>query len=248
VKRRQFGGSWYDYSGIVVQNLAPNTTAPVAIKFYDRAGVLKLSRTDTLPANSAHGYNTRYGGDLPLADFELLGTAFNGSVSVCSTDNRPISGVSKTWIEGSVNATEMYLGEARGATTLIAPLVYRQTYSGGWADPQDATAWQADTGVIIHNLGTAQANVTVSIYGQNGDLKTSFNDTIPANSPHGYYTRYCNTQGCGEAPWNAINALGYSFSGSMRIESTGATPQPLVGVVDMGRETRAVYYYNAVQR
>jgi hypothetical protein len=250
VKRRQFGGSWYDYSGIVVQNLDPSNSAGVYVYFYDRSGVLKLTLYDSIPRNSAHGYNTRYGGNFPPETFNVLGTDFNGSVKVYSAHGRPIIGVSKTWMEGGVNATEMYVGEAGGATTLVAPLVYRRTYSGQWADPQDDTAWLAYTGIIVHNLGGSDASVTVYIYDQNGVEKAHFSDTIPANSPHGYNTRYCNsqTQLCGQAPKWAIDALPYNSIGSMRIESTGNPPQPLIGVVDMGWETQAIYYYNAVQR
>jgi len=101
----------------------------------------------------------------------------------------------------------------------------------------------AYTGVIVQNLGGSDADVTVHFYRQDGSEVTgaSFGDTISPNSPHGYNTRYY-----GQASSAKINALGYDFVGSMRIEATNG--QPLIGVVDVGLESKAVYYYNAVQR
>lgn len=238
VKRRMFGGSWYDYSGIVVQNLDENNPAGVYVYFYDRNGVLVTSFSDSIPRKSSHGYNTRYDGQAPPDKMAALGYDFNGSVRVVSSSGREIMGVCKTWIEGGVDAIEMYVGEGGGTSELIVPLVYRKTDNG-----QQSGQWLAYTGVIVQNLGGSDADVTVHFYRQDGSEVTdaSFGDTISPNSPHGYNTRYY-----GQAPSAKINALGYDFVGSMRIEATNG--QPLIGVVDVGLESKAVYYYNAVQR
>jgi len=243
VKRRKFGESWYDYSGIVVQNLDNTYAAGVWVYFYDRDGTLKTYFYDPIPPKSAHGYNTRYYGQAPEGAINALDYSFNGSVRVWSANGREIVGMCKTWMEGSVDAIEMYVGEDGGASGLTVPLVYRRTYDGQEADPQNNSAWQAYTGVIVQNLGVFTASVTVRFYRQDGSevAGASFNGDIPANSPHGYNTRYY-----GQAPSGNINALGYDFEGSMHVESTNG--QPLIAVVDEGLETKAIYYYNAVQR
>lgn len=238
VKRRQFGSSWYDYSGVVIQNLNETQAASINVYFYDRNGVQKTWFNDSIPAKSSHGYNTRYNGDAPASAMSALGTDFNGSVRVVSTGNQEIIGLNKTWVEGSVNALEMQVSERGGTATLLVPVVYRKTYNGQYADPQNDSAWKSHTGVIVHNLGGSSVNVTVRIYNQNGTQVTSFNDVIPANSPHGYNTRYY-----GDAPSHRIGLLGYNFLGSMSIESTNG--QPLIALVDEGLETEAIYYYNA---
>jgi len=242
VKRRMFGGSWYDYSGIVIQNLDEGNSAGVYVYFYDRNGVLKTYFYDSIPPKSSHGYNTRYCsqgycGQAPEWAISALGYSFNGSVRVMSTNDREIVGVCKTWIEGGVDAIEMYVGEDGGTSELIVPLVYRRTSN-----------WRAYTGIIVQNLGGSTADVTVRFYRQNGSEVTgaSFTDHIPSSSSHGYNTRYCSQGYCGQAPEWAISALGSDFIGSMRSVSTNG--QPLIGVVDQGLETKAIYYYNAVQR
>jgi len=241
VKRRLFGGNWYDYSGVVIQNLDVTYTAPVTVYFYSRSGVLTTWFTDTIPPKSSHGYNTRYYAEAPPDKMIALGEDFNGSVRVVSIGSREIVGVCKTWIEGGVGAIEMYVGEASGTTELIVPLVYRRTIDG--QAPDNDADWLAYSGVIVQNLGTSTANITVTFYSQYGSLvsNATFSDTIPPNSPQGYNTRYY-----GDAPSGKIDALGYSFTGSMRVESTNG--QPLAAVVDTGLETKAVYYYNAVHR
>ena len=243
VKRRMFGGNWYDYSGVVIQNLDNTYPASVYVYFYDRNGTLKTSFSDSIPPKSSHGYNTRYYGEAPPDKMIALGDDFNGSVRVVSTGGREIVGVCKTWIEGGVDAIEMHVGEAGGTAELVVLLVYRRTYDGQSADPQNNAAWLAYSGVIVQNLGASTATVTVRFYRQDGSEVTgaAFSDSIPSNSPHGYNTRYY-----GDAPSSKINALGYSFTGSMHIESTNG--QALTAVVDTGRETKAIYYYNAAYR
>jgi hypothetical protein len=243
VKRNQYGGSWYDYSGVVIQNLDNANSAPVSVYFYDRTGNLKSSFADTIPPLSAHGYNTRYYGEAPHDKIDALGLDFNGSVRVVSTNGRPIAGINRTWIEGGINATETYVGENSGAAGLVIPVVFRRTYGGGWADPQNNAAWLAHTGVIVHNLGGSTATVTIHFYtGDGPEITTaSFTDSIPALAPHGYNTRYY-----GQAPQGKIDALGYNFGGSMWIECTNG--QPIMAVVDAGLESKATYYYNGVHR
>jgi hypothetical protein len=165
-------------------------------------------------------------------------SAGNGSVRVDSTNGQQIIGLNKTWIEGGINAIETHVGEKGGTSTLIVPLVYRKTLNGQSANPQDNMAWESYTGVIVHNLGDTEANVTIYIYDQNGLYTTSFTDDIPANSPHGYNTRYG-----GYIPTANLNSLGYNFVGSMYVTSN--TGEPLIGLVDVGLETDAIYYYNA---
>jgi hypothetical protein len=86
--RRIPSGSWLQYTGLIVQNLNTSTDADVTVRWYDRSGNELYSFTDSIPANSSHGYNTRHtSGDVPnpSALHSALGNDWNGSVVVQST-------------------------------------------------------------------------------------------------------------------------------------------------------------------
>ncbi len=80
--------NWMRYSALLVYNPG-NTDANITMKFYDKAGTLKHTVNDTIPAGTSHGYNTRFGISLPNP--ETLGDNFVGSVEV--TSNVPVVGV-----------------------------------------------------------------------------------------------------------------------------------------------------------
>ncbi len=102
VRRVQDGGTWKEFSAIIVQNLTGANNA-ITVKFYDRNGNLKLTLNDTLAANAAIGYNTKNGGDHDPADFNPLGTNYEGHVVVEAAGNVGVvlNGISKSPMAGS---------------------------------------------------------------------------------------------------------------------------------------------------
>lgn len=261
VKRRLYGGVWYDYSGIVIQDLE-DSDIEIRVSFYPRGqDVPVLVFNDTIPGRSSHGYNTQYGGNIPATDINgqaidlnsRLGSAFNGSVKVEILNvapGRQMIGTCKTWIYGDIKAWEIYSGQRNGSIGVMVPLVFRKTYTGQFADMHNNTAWDAYSGVVVQNLHPDRdAEVSVHFYRSDGvEVPGAFfeetiaaGNAIPPLAVHGYNTRYI-----GNAPPGSINALGYDFQGSMFIESTNNCP--LMVLVDNGFGTQAVYYYNAVHR
>ncbi len=97
-KRVKDGDTWKEWSAAVVQNLG-NSDAHVSLKFYDRNGTLKLQfNNEVIGSLSAIGYNSRFGGTKPPADFDPLGTSFEGHVVIES--DQPLSVVlnSANWL------------------------------------------------------------------------------------------------------------------------------------------------------
>ncbi len=90
LRRVKNGGSWAEFSAIGVQNLNDAASTNVTVRFYDRAGNLVLTLTDTVAAGSGIGYNTKNGvnGQNP-EKFEPLGENYEGHAIV--TADGPIS-------------------------------------------------------------------------------------------------------------------------------------------------------------
>jgi len=102
VRRVQDGSTWKEFSAVIVQNLT-NSNNDVTVKFYDRNGNLKLTLSDTLAPGAAIGYNTKNGGDHDPADFDPLGTAFEGHAVVQASNavGVVLNGISKAPMAGS---------------------------------------------------------------------------------------------------------------------------------------------------
>lgn len=102
VYRIKSGSNWMQYTGVFVQNVS-NSTAQVTVTWYDKNGTQKYQFTDSIPAGTGHGYNTRFCADIPAAHcsktspdhsgplYTALGTQFEGSVEI--TSNVPVVGV-----------------------------------------------------------------------------------------------------------------------------------------------------------
>ncbi len=102
VRRVQTGGTWVEYSAVIVQNLSTSNNT-VTAKFYDRNGNLKLTLTDTLAPGASIGYNTKNGGSRDAADFDPLGTSFEGHVVVTGSQSIGVvlNGISRAPMAGS---------------------------------------------------------------------------------------------------------------------------------------------------
>ncbi len=102
VYRIKAGSNWTQWVGVFVQNVS-SSTANVTVKWYDKNGNKVYEFTDSIPAGTGHGYNTRFCADIPAAHcsktspehsgplYNALGTNFQGSVEVVS--NVPVAGV-----------------------------------------------------------------------------------------------------------------------------------------------------------
>lgn len=221
ITRRYIAGSWVQFSGTIVQNLSDTTPANVQIYVTDRLGAAVFDFTDTIPALSAHGYNTRFQADTPAGQWAAfqaaLGDDFNGAMYV--TSNTSIVGLTdqQSLLTGFVGQFT-YLGEASGGTNLFAPQVFRVSCVGNTC--------QKSTGVIVYNPDTTtSAAVTVRFIANSGSILYQFNDTIPARSRHGYNTRVqADTPVADFAPLKA--ALGDSFQGTVWVSSS----LPVIGV------------------
>ncbi|MCD6288954.1 MAG: hypothetical protein J7M34_00515 [Anaerolineae bacterium] len=105
------GSTWVRYSGAVVFNLG-DATANVTVEFRNPDGSVAYQFTDTIPAKSSHGYNTRFRANTPDPDalFAALGSDFRGSIHV--TSDQPIMGVMQETMEppsADVNSFNAYL-------------------------------------------------------------------------------------------------------------------------------------------
>lgn len=96
------GTTWRKYSGVVVLNMDPQHEITVYAQWHQPDGTLKVEFSDTIPANSSYGYNTRYGGSA----FEILGDDWAGTVIVTTTSPAGIAGAVTSHIGGS---GQMYL-------------------------------------------------------------------------------------------------------------------------------------------
>ena len=78
------GATWLSESALGVQNMDPSSDVTVTLKYLNSDGTIGVQFQDTIPANSVHAYNTRYGGNTPAgpATFEPLGDSWAGAVVV----------------------------------------------------------------------------------------------------------------------------------------------------------------------
>ena len=219
VKRRNFGGAWLsqsDWTSIVVQNMA---TYPITIyhSYYDRTGGAPvLTFSDTIPALSSQGYNTRYGLDGQTPEvYDPLGY-FIGSVVVTSTDS--IVGTCTTVRYPSGGLAASHQGFPGGVSKLTFPRLYRT---------KNGPMWTGYSGVVVQNLDTGgDADVHVQFLNADGSVGVEFDDTIPSYSSHGYNTRYD-----ADVPASTFNALGDNWSGPVIV----TTDNP-VGIVAISQD------------
>jgi hypothetical protein len=233
-------GNWKkasDWTSIVVQNMNAYDI-DVYHSYYDRdGGAPVLVFTDTIPALSSHGYNTRYGGNVPASTWNALGTPFYGAAVITST--APIVGVDTVmrWPDRGGGVAASYSGLPGGSSSLTYPVLYRV---------KSGSKWLSFSGLVVQNLDPVNA---VQVHQEwrlsDGTIKVQFDDTIPANSSHGYNTRYDADTPGGAA---RFNALGNSWSGTATI--TTSSPAGIIGIVHNTflQGTKWIYLssYNAV--
>jgi hypothetical protein len=229
--------NWLQYTAVVVQNLGAQATN-VTVKWLDRTGNTLASFVDPIPANSAHGYNTRFvtNSDIPEASkasfAELMTNDWNGSVVIESDGANIVAVANLQWgpaHPSAANTASAYTAATEGYDTLFVPQNFRRNNA---ATP---VSWIQYTGLIVQNVGTADCNnFTVSWKDRDtGEEKLTFNDSLAPGIAHGY-----NTNVGGDIPdpdgdgpdTNKTQAakLGDNFYGAVTI--SGAAGCQLAGI------------------
>jgi len=216
--RRLPSGPWLQYTAVLVQNLDTTTAANVTVKWYDRLGTKLFEFNDTIPANSSHGYNTRWtNSDVPdhAALHGALGTNWNGSVVVQATNAVDIVAVANLqWTSDSPvgTAATAYASEASGYTKLFVPANFRRV---------DAGTWKQFTGLIVQNIGGAACtNFQVQWFDRSGTKLLDYTDSLDRNISHGYNTAY-GSSGSDFPSGVDVTNLGDDFRGSVYINAPG---------------------------
>jgi len=195
-------------SSISVQSAegpSESETIPISIKYYDRDGTLNKEVTDTLLKGTQKTYDLMDAGLTANRPDGWLGAAV-----VTATGGDPIAGAATMhWQE----YTGAYSAVTGGGTTANLPSATRRIDSGG--------DWLQYTAVIVQNLDeSTDASVTVDWYDRLGTKLFTFNDTVPANSSHGYNTRQTGS----DVPDHTAlhNALGTNWNGSVVVTSNNS--------------------------
>jgi hypothetical protein len=217
VNRRNFGG-WLgqsDWQGLTVQNLN-DSEIDVWLSFYALGeSDPKLAFSDTIPAYSSHGYNTRY--NEALYGFDALGDAFLGTARVTST--MPIAGISGLVRAASGGLAGGYQAVPIGSDRLVFPVAYRV---------KSGSTWLNETALAVSNLdSTSDVTVTLKFMNPNGMVGAQFDDTIPAASVHAYNTRYGGNTPSGAA---TFEPLGDSWKGTVVVAAADPSGE-ILGVV-----------------
>ncbi|HEY53320.1 MAG TPA: hypothetical protein G4N94_07675 [Caldilineae bacterium] len=225
------GGGWILWSAVNVQNLSGNT-ATLTLTYTARDGdPAPLVLTTTIPPNATVGANTRNGGNFPASAFDPLNSDewWDGSVKIEVSEPAVATVISQWNRDGKVEAGVYAAADvSAGATKVFAPGLKRIT-SGSWEN------WSA---VIVQNLGTGAADVTVDFYDRSGTKLLSFpNDSIAPGAALGY-----NTRNGGSKPAGDFNVLGNAYEGHAVVTSNNGQPLAVVvngvsGIPDGGSGT-----------
>ena len=211
---------------VTVQN-TESTQANISLNFYNRDGTLTGTLNDTLPAKAEKTY---YLDQVAQADFSATGG--NGALYVTSsTKIAAMASIhSPTW-------SVAYSGVASGDETIWVPGVFRRASGGVWA---------LFSAVVVQNLGTMTANITVDLIGTPGNPSTTFTDVIPAKASYGINTRSAGTMD--PVKWQtAMDALGTNWQGSAKITCTNDQMLTGAGFYFPVAATSDALGYNAIK-
>lgn len=162
--KNAYGGS-YD-AAFYVQNVA-SISAAITLKYYDSAGNLNCTKSDTLWPLSSKGYwvptTTCDSGSLPIG--------WVGGVEV--TSDQPTVAVGRPHIDTQVMT---YNGFSAGAQEAFLPMLFKDAFGG----PYDAAFY-------LQNTEGSAATVTVRFYDSTGAFTCSRVDTIPPRATFGFW-------------------------------------------------------------
>jgi hypothetical protein len=191
-------------TGIGLVNLAA-TPADITITYSRADGMVE--KTQTLSGVGPGAYRGIYSGNSGSPTDASLPAGFAGTATMASAAGPLAAVVNETGPGGQFSS---YDAVTVGATTLYAPVTINSAYGG------------FNTAIGFQNVGTAQANVTVSYSGQVGSSSTTqtFAEMFPL--PAGGYFGDYNGGGA------ANRVLPDGFHGSATISSS----QPLAAIVN----------------
>jgi len=212
------GGSWTIWSAVNVQNLSGNT-ANLTLTYVDRKGIVPdLVLTDTIPPYSVKGANTRNGGNFDKSVFYPLdGDEFWAGAVKIEVSEPAVATVITQWSRpGGVEAGVYAAADvSSGATKVYAPGVKRIVNNGVFEDY---------SAVIVQNLGTSAADVTIDFYDRSGTKLLSFTDPIAVGAAFGYNTK----NGGDKKPASNFDPLGDAYEGHAVVTSNNGQPISVV--------------------
>jgi hypothetical protein len=174
VMKEAYGG-WT--SRMHIRNNGPGQS-PVTVEYYDQAGNLISTDSETVAAGGTWVVNQSDNPSLPQG-FAGSSEVLSPQPATVAVDEIPRSGDAIT-----------YDGVAAGGTTLHLPVVLNGAY-GGWS-----------TGVSVMNTGDGPAGVTITYYDSNGKVAGKC-DSIDALPSRGYWGVF---QGGGQLPAGFIGS------------------------------------------
>ncbi len=217
---------WRLWSALNIQNLSGNT-ADLTLTYTARDGVPDpLVLTNTIPPYATIGANTRNDGNFPAGSFAPLDVDdwWDGSVKI-EVSEPAVATVISQWnrdqvlpkIEAGIYAAT---AESAGATKVFVPGVKRI---------KDGVLWENWSAVIVQNLGTGDADVTLDYYDRTGTKVLSFpNDIIPSGAAFGYNNKASNGGSGHGHPASDYDVLGYSYEGHVVVTSNNGQPLAVV--------------------
>lgn len=209
-------GNWAMWSALNIQNIE-NIDASVTIRYTPRqASKPGLVLNETLPANATLGLNTRTGGNEDAGAFEPLGDNWDGSVTITSDRAIAATGITQ-WDRNGYVESGIYetIDDLAFHTTFFAPDIKRI---------KDHETWREWSAVIVQNMGSKPADVTILFYDRLGEEKLRLDhEQIAPSAAMGYNLR----NGGSKSP-AAFDPLGDDFEGHAVV--IGNNDQPL-GVV-----------------
>jgi hypothetical protein len=193
-----------------------STTATVTFNFKGRSGY--IDKTWPTSGNISIVSNGRY--ELPLSTV-FGASAWVGSL-VATSSNQPIA-IKVSDTRTTDQSTRTYNASAGGSLTLYGPGAYK-TYGGS----------TVTSSFVVQNVGGSSTTAELRFYNRDGTVKTTcvLNGGVAITSQRAVGVSLSSSCGITDASW----------VGSVRIVSTGASPQPLVATVgEDGASKQSLY-------
>jgi hypothetical protein len=235
---------WLQYTSVVVQNLDTATAANVTVTWYDRQGTVLHSFVDPIPANSAHGYNTRFidTSDVPASAQATLGADltkdWNGSV-VITSDGPDVAAIANLqWTANhpaSPNTASGYTSFAGGTAEVFVPAAFRRGIA-------DTNINRQFTGLVVMNVGTTDCtNFDVQWIPRGSTTPDiSYQDTLAPNIAHGYNTKQGSSGSDFPAGVN-VSDMGFDFRGGVVINGAGCELVAIHNTIWGAQESSTTY-------
>lgn len=161
--KKAFGGTYN--AAFYIQNVHSSSSATVTIEYYNVAGVLNCTVTDTVAPLASKGYW--------LPSVGCLSDGWVGGAVVTSI--QPIVTVARPHVGSQVTT---YNGFTAGSADSYVPMLFKNAYSGG--------SYKA--AFYVQNVQLSKpANITIWYYDSVGALNCTVSDTISPFASKGYW-------------------------------------------------------------